>query len=85
MRRIAVSWLACLAAGAAYRLAPTPPMGWNSWDSRCTSVTEAEVRAKMPNIRGTREDLPLLGLCSGAFRKTPQAVVPVLLKSTSVG
>jgi len=26
-------------------LAPTPPMGWNSWDSFGTSVTEAEVRA----------------------------------------
>jgi alpha-galactosidase len=27
------------------RLAPTPPMGWNSWDCFGTSVTEAEVRA----------------------------------------
>ncbi|MEV7623732.1 glycoside hydrolase family 27 protein [Actinoplanes sp. NPDC089786] len=26
-------------------LAPTPPMGWNSWDSYGTSVTEAEVLA----------------------------------------
>lgn len=26
-------------------LAPTPPMGWNSWDCFGTSVTEAEVRA----------------------------------------
>src|SRR5215831_14597373 len=26
-------------------LAPTPPMGWNSWDSFGTGVTEAEVRA----------------------------------------
>jgi alpha-galactosidase len=25
--------------------APTPPMGWNSWDSFGTSVTEAEVKA----------------------------------------
>src|SRR5579864_2857313 len=25
--------------------APTPPMGWNSWDSYGTGVTEAEVRA----------------------------------------
>ena len=26
-------------------LAPTPPMGWNSWDSFGTTVTEDEVRA----------------------------------------
>jgi len=25
--------------------APTPPMGWNSWDSFGTTITEAEVRA----------------------------------------
>src|SRR5258706_14245812 len=25
--------------------APTPPMGWNSWDSFGTTVTEAEVKA----------------------------------------
>jgi hypothetical protein len=27
-------------------LAPTPPMGWNSWDSFGTTVTEAQVRAQ---------------------------------------
>src|SRR6478752_658964 len=26
-------------------LAPTPPMGWNSWDSYGTTVTEAQVKA----------------------------------------
>ena len=26
-------------------LAPTPPMGWNSWDSFGTTVTEADIRA----------------------------------------
>src|SRR5215471_18421890 len=26
-------------------LAPTPPMGWNSWDSFGTGVTEQEVKA----------------------------------------
>ena len=26
-------------------IAPTPPMGWNSWDSYGTTVTEAEVKA----------------------------------------
>ena len=45
MRFIAISLFACLATAAADRLAPTPPMGWNSWDSYGTSVTEAEVRA----------------------------------------
>src|SRR5215469_8233217 len=34
----AVNW-------AAEPLAPTPPMGWNSWDSYGTTVTEAEVKA----------------------------------------
>ena len=35
-------------AGSAWpqaKLAPAPPMGWNSWDSFGTSVTEAEVKA----------------------------------------
>lgn len=27
------------------RLAPTPPMGWNSWDAYGTTVTEREVKA----------------------------------------
>src|SRR5438034_1955044 len=27
------------------RLAPTPPMGWNSWDSYARTITEAQVRA----------------------------------------
>jgi hypothetical protein len=37
-----------LFAGAAFGqplLAPTPPMGWNSWDSFGTGVTEDEVKA----------------------------------------
>ena len=34
-----------LAASAAEPIAATPPMGWNSWDSYGTSVTEAEVKA----------------------------------------
>jgi alpha-galactosidase len=32
-------------AFAADILAPTPPMGWNSWDSFGTTVTEAEIKA----------------------------------------
>ncbi len=33
------------AVSAQSLLAPTPPMGWNSWDSYGTTVTEAEVKA----------------------------------------
>ena len=42
-----VGVLAVLSIGAEDRplLAPTPPMGWNSWDSYGTSVTEADVKA----------------------------------------
>jgi alpha-galactosidase len=32
-------------AGAQKTLAPTPPMGWNSWDSYGTTVTEQDIRA----------------------------------------
>jgi alpha-galactosidase len=49
MKRIhSVAILAALLAGQASSqslLAPTPPMGWNSWDSFGTTVTEAEVKA----------------------------------------
>jgi len=37
--------MATMMAGAQVPLAPTPPMGWNSWDSFGTTVTENEVRA----------------------------------------
>ena len=38
--------LAAIAGSAfAQTLAPTPPMGWNSWDSFGTGVTESEVKA----------------------------------------
>lgn len=33
-------------APAFWRWAPTPPMGWNSWDSFATTVTEAQVKAE---------------------------------------
>jgi alpha-galactosidase len=36
---------ATAAAPAAEQIAPTPPMGWNSWDCYGTTVTEAEVKA----------------------------------------
>jgi hypothetical protein len=37
--------LLCAPAVAQNVLAPAPPMGWNSWDSFGTGVTEAEVKA----------------------------------------
>jgi hypothetical protein len=37
--------LFAMSATAQPALAPAPPMGWNSWDSFGTSVTEAEVKA----------------------------------------
>ena len=47
-RLVSVHALLTLFAGAAFpqaALAPTPPMGWNSWDSFGTGVTENEVKA----------------------------------------
>ena len=41
----AVIALSSAAAFAQAVLAPAPPMGWNSWDSFGTGVTEAEVKA----------------------------------------
>src|SRR6266581_5185617 len=31
-------------------LAPTPPMGWNSWDSYARSITEADVKANAESM-----------------------------------
>jgi alpha-galactosidase len=45
----------CLAAPD---LAPTPPMGWNSWDSYGLTVTEAEFKA---NVTWLHEHLQPLG------------------------
>jgi alpha-galactosidase len=40
--------LACLRIDAQDKvLAPTPPMGWNSWDSYGLTVNEAQFRANM--------------------------------------
>jgi hypothetical protein len=43
---------------AATDLAPTPPMGWNSWDSYGLTVTEAEYRA---NVSWLHQHLQPLG------------------------
>ena len=52
---IALSGLPCLAATD---LAPTPPMGWNSWDSYGLTVTEAEYKA---NVHWLHRHLQPLG------------------------
>jgi alpha-galactosidase len=47
--RSLIRFLGCLLIAAAVTLpaslAPTPPMGWNSWDAYGTTVTEPEVKA----------------------------------------
>jgi alpha-galactosidase len=47
-----------LQSPAATDLAPTPPMGWNSWDSYGLTVTEAEFKA---NVTWLHEHLQPLG------------------------
>ena len=43
---VATSSFGIVTAGDAQQvLAPTPPMGWNSWDAYGTTVRESEVRA----------------------------------------
>jgi alpha-galactosidase len=43
----AVMVFAALQVGAEDKLAPTPPMGWNSWDSYGLTVNEEQFRANM--------------------------------------
>ena len=42
---LGLSPLAAQEAKVAPRLAATPPMGWNSWDSYGLTITEAEFKA----------------------------------------
>ena len=52
---LAWGWFAATPAGSAepayWQWAPTPPMGWNSYDSFGDSVTEAEVRANAKYLK----------------------------------
>src|ERR1700753_3181293 len=50
--------LATLPCAAATDLAPTPPMGWNSWDSYGLTITEAEYKA---NVTWLHEHLQQFG------------------------
>lgn len=51
LNRKRIAFFAALLAGfatsltPAQQLAPTPPMGWNSWDSYGTTIRESEVKA----------------------------------------
>jgi len=45
MRPLGCLLVAAMSLSAATGVAPTPPMGWNSWDCYGTTVTEAEVKA----------------------------------------
>src|SRR5258705_6229097 len=50
MRRLcaaAILSLVVLRLGAEEKLAPTPPMGWNSWDSFGLTINESQFRANM--------------------------------------
>ena len=58
---------------AATDLAPTPPMGWNSWDSYGLTITEAEYKA---NVSWFHEHLQPLGwqyvvVDEGWYLRTP--------------
>ena len=44
-RAVLAICVACSASALAQVPSPTPPMGWNSWDSYGTTVTEAQVKA----------------------------------------
>ncbi len=50
MRRLVTATVLLLAvscAGAEEKLAPTPPMGWNSWDAYGLTINESQFRANM--------------------------------------
>jgi len=42
---VALGWLGGLAFAQGTKLAPTPPMGWNSWNHFACKVTDAAVRS----------------------------------------
>jgi len=40
---------------SAQTLAPTPPMGWNSWDAYGLTIDEADFKANVPVLAGIKE------------------------------
>src|SRR5579875_1404045 len=66
--------LATIAAAQKKVLAPTPPMGWNSWDSYGLTITEQQFRA---NVEVLNKKLKPFGwsyavVDEGWFMETPQ-------------
>jgi alpha-galactosidase len=57
--RIAFLSLAVLAAASmlshAQTLAPTPPMGWNSWDAYGLTISEADFKANTTVLAGIKQ------------------------------
>jgi hypothetical protein len=47
--------LACATLTPAQNLAPTPPMGWNSWDAYGFTIDEAEFKANATALAGLRQ------------------------------
>jgi len=43
-------------SGDFHALAPTPPMGWNSWDSFATTLNEEQARATAEVFAGACRD-----------------------------
>ena len=65
---------ALLCSGQAVSIAPTPPMGWNSWDSYGLRINEDQFRA---NVRVLTEKLKPFGwtyavIDEGWFMRNPQ-------------
>ncbi|HUX45570.1 MAG TPA: glycoside hydrolase family 27 protein, partial [Terracidiphilus sp.] len=62
MSRSRILLVACLVAltlaacpGRAQQLAPTPPMGWNSWDAYGLTIDEADFRANSTVLAGLKQ------------------------------
>ena len=71
---LCVAGTASVSAGAKPPLAPTPPMGWNSWDAYGLAITEPDFRA---NVDVLARDLKPFGwnyavIDEGWFMKNPQ-------------
>src|ERR1700738_3788617 len=66
-------------------LAPTPPMGWNSWDSYGLTVNEAQFRANMVVIAGQPKEFgwQYVGVEEGWYLENPEnAPIPEALRYT---
>ena len=74
LRSTFVAFLATISATQTITLAPTPPMGWNSWDSYGLTINETQFR---DNVRVQAERLKPFGwnyavIDEGWFLRNPQ-------------